>query len=411
MTISYTGDICSTRYWSFLRVIFRWRGSIWKSVLTELFIWLTLYYLIMAIYVTLLDEKSKNNFAHLAQYTGITADYIPLTFMLGFFVKIVVERWNNMFANIGFVDSVAHAVCSVVRGNDLKTVKTRRNIMRYLCLMQVLVLRDISVRVRKRFPTMQTLISAGLLKKHEQNLIEEIGHQYNEQFGIYWLPYNWICQLCYRLRENENIASDPLLSFVLRELREYRERLQTLINFDLVPIPLASLSSSSFYCMRTYFLICLFSRQKIETTTNNGEMFFPVMTVLQFIFYMGWTKVAEALLNPLGEDDDDFETLFVIERNIVISSLLADKCFNQIPEQSLEQEENNVHKHPSLINKNINENNNVLIGSAVRVMMTSERRAFNKWMESWKLFPRRRRQETKIEERVCEETMPLDLEK
>nr|CAD2186496.1 unnamed protein product [Meloidogyne enterolobii] len=128
---------------------------------------------------------------------------------------------------------------------------------------------------------------------------------------------------------------------------------------------------------------------------------------------MGWTKVAEALLNPvLGEDDDDFETLFVIERNIVISSLLADKCFNQIPEQSLEEiEENNVHKHPSLINKNINENNNVLIGSAVRVMMTSERRAFNKWMESWKLFPRRRRQETKIEERVCEETMPLDLEK
>nr|CAD2180965.1 unnamed protein product [Meloidogyne enterolobii] len=161
MTISYTGDICSTRYWSFLRVIFRWRGSIWKSVLTELFIWLTLYYLIMAIYVTLLDEKRKNNFAHLAQYTGITADYIPLTFMLGFFVKIVVERWNNMFANIGFVDSVAHAVCSVVRGSDSKTIKTRRNIMRYLCLMQILVLRDISVRVRKCFPTMQTLISAG----------------------------------------------------------------------------------------------------------------------------------------------------------------------------------------------------------------------------------------------------------
>jgi hypothetical protein len=41
----------------------------------------------------------------MANYTGNTADYIPLTFMLGFFVKIVVERWNHMFANIGLVHS------------------------------------------------------------------------------------------------------------------------------------------------------------------------------------------------------------------------------------------------------------------------------------------------------------------
>jgi len=88
------------------------------------------------------------------------------------------------------------------------------------------------------------------------------------------------------LRENGNIASDPLLSFVLRELREYRERLQTLINFDLVPIPLVknkiykekinlfyrlAYPQVVFIAVRTYFLICLFSRQKIQTTTNNVD--------------------------------------------------------------------------------------------------------------------------------------------
>jgi bestrophin, other len=31
------------------------------------------------------------------------------------------------------------------------------------------------------------------------------------------------------------------------------------------------------------------------------------MTILELFFIMGWVKVAEALLNPLGEDDDDFE--------------------------------------------------------------------------------------------------------
>lgn len=44
----------------------------------------------------------------------------------------------------------------------------------------------------------------------------------------------------------------------------------------------------------------------------------PIMTILQFVFFMGWMKVAEALLNPFGEDDDDFETNALIDRNITV---------------------------------------------------------------------------------------------
>lgn len=36
----------------------------------------------------------------IAQYTNNTVDYIPLTFMLGFFVKIVVDRWKGILALI-----------------------------------------------------------------------------------------------------------------------------------------------------------------------------------------------------------------------------------------------------------------------------------------------------------------------
>jgi hypothetical protein len=33
---------------------------------------------------------------------------------------------------------------------------------------------------------------------------------------------------------------------------------------------------------------------------------------------MGWLKVAEALINPFGEDDDDFQLVTLIERGMEV---------------------------------------------------------------------------------------------
>lgn len=46
-----------------------------------------------------------------------------------------------------------------------------------------------------------------------------------------------------------------------------------------------------------------------------------LMTMLQVFFYLAWVKVAEELLNPLGEDDDDLECNFVIDYNTSVSLL------------------------------------------------------------------------------------------
>lgn len=83
MTISYNGDISSSRTFSFLRIICRWKGSIWKSVAVELLAWLCLYYCTMFVYKVMMSEVQRRVFAKMAQYTNATIDYLPLTFMLG----------------------------------------------------------------------------------------------------------------------------------------------------------------------------------------------------------------------------------------------------------------------------------------------------------------------------------------
>lgn len=48
-----------------------------------------------------------------------------------------------------------------IDGNDDESRLLRRTIARYLCLTQLLIYRDISIRVRKRFPTHDSIIKAG----------------------------------------------------------------------------------------------------------------------------------------------------------------------------------------------------------------------------------------------------------
>ena len=52
---------------------------------------------------------------------------------------------------------------------------------------------------------------------------------------------------------------------------------------------------------------------------HTPDMYIPCFTILEFISYFGWIKVAESLLNPFGDDDEDFQINYLIDRNFQVS--------------------------------------------------------------------------------------------
>ncbi|KAF1756214.1 hypothetical protein GCK72_012667 [Caenorhabditis remanei] len=334
MTVNYNQEVSSVNSFTFVKLLMTWRGSIWKSVRWELTMWILAFAVVQCFYRYLMTENQQRFFEYAAIHLNVRLVHIPLTFMLGFFVTIVVDRWRSVFTNIGFIENVALSVGTLVAGTDHAAKVLRRTIIRYLVLSQVLVLRDISMRVRRRFPSMESLVTEGFLYRDELEKMYKCETMYNK----YWLPTHWANQLVHKaMFETKNVDSVQSMNSVLMNIKDFRQSMEMLTKYDWVPIPIAY-PQVVFLAVRVYFIICLISRQYLlSAPPTEAQSIVPIMTILQFVFFVGWMKVAEALLNPLGEDDDDFECNWLIDRNMSTGIEIVDTCHDSCPPLKLEE--------------------------------------------------------------------------
>ena len=100
---------------------------------------------------------------------------MPLTFLLGFYVSMVVKRWWEQYVKLPWPDEVATMLKAGVTEKTAEeeseeggeNVKIRRTVIRYLMLSYVLCLRRISSKVRSKYPDMDSLLASRLIRVDE----------------------------------------------------------------------------------------------------------------------------------------------------------------------------------------------------------------------------------------------------
>ncbi|XP_065160484.1 bestrophin homolog 15 isoform X1 [Atheta coriaria] len=336
MTITYTGEVCNgSSFGCFWTVLRKWRGSVYKLVWRELLAYLFLYYLINLLYRFGLNDEQQRVFERIRLYFSQQSETIPMSFVMGFYVSLVVKRWWEQYRLLPWPDTLALFLNAGIPGADERQRLMRRNIVRYAVLAYVITLQRVSLRVKKRFPSWQHVVDSGLMLESERKIFELMDGK--TPMSKYWMPLVWATNIINRARKEGMITSDHIVQTLLTELSDIRRRLGALIGYDTVCVPLVYTQVVTL-ALYTYFIAALLGRQFVPNATEPvgkfeaPDMFFPFFTALQFCFYLGWLKVAEVLINPFGEDDDDIELNWLIDRHIKASYMIVDEMHEEHPE-------------------------------------------------------------------------------
>jgi len=307
-------------------IVTRWRSSIWKLLWKEYLAYVVVFFAISMIYRFALSEDQQKQFEDLIRYVRHESTGLPLTFLLGFYVSLVVSRWWSQYVALPWIDDVATflAVIKDKEGEEEHGRVLRRTIVRYCILSWVLCIRRLSIKLRHAYPRMKDIVDTGLVTEAEA---ARIGLEDSvKQHGVsnWWMPLQWATELA---EKDENISSNGLFGWLILKITGYRASLTEVLNYGHVPIPLVY-SQVVTLAVRLYFFFALLSHQWIIYRNEGDEivdLYYPIFLTIQFMFYFGWLRVAECLYNPFGEDDDDFALEELINRHMKVGFKLVDK--------------------------------------------------------------------------------------
>ncbi|VDD81411.1 unnamed protein product [Mesocestoides corti] len=324
MTVQYNQDVLTGGPVVFLRLLLRWKGCVVKLIYVDFIVFMLAYAIVSCVYRFALTAEQQKNFESVVLYVFDFQQMIPISFILGFYVQLVFSRFWQHFNSVPWVFTPTLAVIGAIQGEG-RARTIRRTCVRYMNASLIIASSRLHVAAKKRFPTTQHLVQAGILTQREGDLIDSTDPVSAQPF----LPLVWTTAIAMRAEKDGLIQNPHALVNLIQVVNNFRESLLRLFLMDKVCVPLVYTQVVTL-AVYSYFLSSIIGRQFILDSSEYSSPFrkdyyVPFYTILEFIVYMGWLKVAETLVNPMGEDDEDFDINNIIDSNWSYGMHMVDK--------------------------------------------------------------------------------------
>ncbi|KAM3179176.1 hypothetical protein ACTXT7_001127 [Hymenolepis weldensis] len=195
-----------------------------------------------------------------------------------------------------------------------------------------------------------------IITEAEIRAFENIARRYfcrsrKRYFPEYWIPIQWAVRVVQKTALHGNIPDPKIMIAVCNELGNFRQSLQQLKTFSSLAMPLVY-TQVAVIAVYSYFLCQIIATQYTERIVNETDitpnMSLPLFSIFYFVFLIGWLKtyhvfvfqteqrdysklaihlikpqenlmVALCVMNPFGEDYEDFETSEILDYNLDVS--------------------------------------------------------------------------------------------
>ena len=283
------------------------------------------------VYRFALSQEQALSFEQFIIWVRRNSKQLPLTFLLGFYVSLVVKRWWEQYEKLPWPDELATFLKAAITKNDEdgQNIVIRRTVVRYCLLSYVLCIRRVSSLVVSNYPTIDQLVTTGLLREDEAVRIGEEEEEKTRKHGgsNWWLPLKWCVDIIRKAQIDGRIENAPSYSNLMAKLCDFRKSLTKVVSYGHVTIPLVY-TQVVHLAVYIHFAVDLIGEQWIIWRKEGDEeidLYYPIFLTFKFLFFFGWLNVAETLYNPYGCDDEDFELIDLINRHIKVSMKIVDE--------------------------------------------------------------------------------------